>query len=62
MKFSQIIKWGFGLSIGCCLANTTLNIVKDGVLKRLAKDKAFVEYEKTNNPKYYEILMKYVSN
>lgn len=62
MKVTQIIKLGFGMTIGCCLANATLNIAKDSVLKRLAKDKAFVEFEKTHNPKYYEILMKYVSN
>lgn len=62
MKVAQIIKWGFGLTIGCCLANATLGVVKDSVLKSLAKDKAFVEYERTHNPKNYEILMKYVSN
>ena len=62
MKVTQIIKMGFGLTIGVCLANATLNVAKESVLKNLAKDKAFVEFEKTHNPKYYEILMKYVAN
>jgi hypothetical protein len=62
MKVAQIIKLGFGLTIGCCLANAALGVVKDSVLKSLAKDKVFVEFEKTHNPKNYEILMKYMTN
>lgn len=61
MKVYQIIRLGFGLTLGCCLANATLNICKESILKGLAKDKDFVEYEKTHNPKNYEILMKYVT-
>lgn len=53
------LKKGFGWVIGSSLAYATIHMIHDSIMKWGAKDKAFMEREKTHNPDLYEKLKKY---
>ena len=55
----KAIKTGFGISVGVILGSASLRVVCKRILNRVAKDKEFMEREKTRNPKLYEELKKY---
>ena len=53
------VQKGFLFALGTILCGTTINIIKNSVMKWGAKDKEFMEYEKEHNPKLYEKLKDY---
>lgn len=50
------VKVGFGIMVGSMLGYATLKFISEEILRWGAKDKEFMEYEKTHNPKTYEYL------
>ena len=55
----KAVKTGFGISVGVILGLASLREACKRILKRVAKDEEFMEWEKTRNPELYEDLKKY---
>ena len=53
-------KLGFGITVGSIVGYACVSTAATYIMKRIAKDKDFMEYEAKKNPELYEKLKKYV--
>lgn len=55
----ELIKKGFGVSVGAILGIVTLDVISERFCKHYANNEKFMERLKTRNQKLYEDLKKY---
>lgn len=55
----ELIKKGFGVSVGAILGIVTLYVISECFCKHYANNEKFMERLKTRNQKLYEDLKKY---